>query len=390
MYKKTFTLEQHTPLIHFQALQNGANIRATEIKPKLDKFIWLQLINENANKENAFSLFKHLLIGYEPNNIQSLRTRFLNGFFAFNYSIKVLSEGQKINSQHRIISENHNGVHYTKTILEFKAWQPEILMLIERLLRNFLIIENFGKRQNKGYGCFYLKGTTKEQLIACLKNISGDCIFMKNESVSDFEQEINKSWSRLKSGQNKPYEKSRIFRYASENKIKWEKRFIKLEIEDLIAISENNYPALYRKREPLDCSVDELKETYTGLEDNPDVETDINSEYNYYFMRALLGLPELYEFQAVDDKYQVMIKSESEEVDRFKAPVTFKVFNNHIYAFPNQFSDQILGQGFIFSVYLKSEKKKKLKEFTLRIPRQFNLNSFLSKYLPTVGFNKII
>lgn len=33
------TLKQHTPLIHFQRNQEGATLRASEVKPKLDKFI---------------------------------------------------------------------------------------------------------------------------------------------------------------------------------------------------------------------------------------------------------------------------------------------------------------------------------------------------------------
>ena len=39
MYKLEFTLKQHTPLIHFQHDQAGATLRATEVKPKLDKFL---------------------------------------------------------------------------------------------------------------------------------------------------------------------------------------------------------------------------------------------------------------------------------------------------------------------------------------------------------------
>ena len=32
-------LKQHTPIIHFQPDQKGATLRATELKPKLDKYI---------------------------------------------------------------------------------------------------------------------------------------------------------------------------------------------------------------------------------------------------------------------------------------------------------------------------------------------------------------
>lgn len=39
MSKFVIKLRQHTPLIHFQWAQEGAGLRATEVKPKLDKFI---------------------------------------------------------------------------------------------------------------------------------------------------------------------------------------------------------------------------------------------------------------------------------------------------------------------------------------------------------------
>jgi len=38
-FKVEFTLKQHTPMIHFQADQSGATLRATELKPKLDRFL---------------------------------------------------------------------------------------------------------------------------------------------------------------------------------------------------------------------------------------------------------------------------------------------------------------------------------------------------------------
>ena len=39
----TIKLKQHTPLIHFQHDQEGATLRASEVKPKLDKFILKRL-----------------------------------------------------------------------------------------------------------------------------------------------------------------------------------------------------------------------------------------------------------------------------------------------------------------------------------------------------------
>ena len=43
MYKLEVKLKQHTPLIHFQHDQEGATLRASEVKPKLDRFILTRL-----------------------------------------------------------------------------------------------------------------------------------------------------------------------------------------------------------------------------------------------------------------------------------------------------------------------------------------------------------
>ena len=37
--KKEYFLHQETPMIHFQSNEEGACLRGTEVKPKLDKFI---------------------------------------------------------------------------------------------------------------------------------------------------------------------------------------------------------------------------------------------------------------------------------------------------------------------------------------------------------------
>lgn len=43
MYQLKFTLKQHTPIIHFQHDQDGATLRTSEVKPKLDRFIIKQM-----------------------------------------------------------------------------------------------------------------------------------------------------------------------------------------------------------------------------------------------------------------------------------------------------------------------------------------------------------
>lgn len=57
MYQLKFTLKQHTPIIHFQHDQVGATLRATEVKPKLDRFIIEKLTGKKG--QSAIEDFKN-------------------------------------------------------------------------------------------------------------------------------------------------------------------------------------------------------------------------------------------------------------------------------------------------------------------------------------------
>ena len=46
LIKLDFTLEQIVSMIHFQGDEEGATIRATELKPKLDRFLYRKLASD--------------------------------------------------------------------------------------------------------------------------------------------------------------------------------------------------------------------------------------------------------------------------------------------------------------------------------------------------------
>jgi hypothetical protein len=50
-------LKQHTPMIHFQHDQAGATLRATEVKPKLDRYVRKHL---NAKKDDRLRYQAHI------------------------------------------------------------------------------------------------------------------------------------------------------------------------------------------------------------------------------------------------------------------------------------------------------------------------------------------
>ena len=66
-------LKQHTPIIHFQHDQEGATLRASELKPKLDKYLIEKFEKENID-------YKKWLIGKGEHQ-------------ALNYKVKIITDG---------------------------------------------------------------------------------------------------------------------------------------------------------------------------------------------------------------------------------------------------------------------------------------------------------
>lgn len=78
------TLKQHTPLIHFQHTENGATLRASEVKPKLDRFIIEKLGGGNYDnvKNQVKNTYPQLFIPKE-------------GVFALDYKLKIKAFGNR-------------------------------------------------------------------------------------------------------------------------------------------------------------------------------------------------------------------------------------------------------------------------------------------------------
>ncbi len=123
-FKLEFKLIQHTPIIHFQSYQDGATLRATELKPKLDKFLLSK--NSKLPKSDKDSL---------------------------NYKVKITSKDNKVTDIKFVTSNNLK--------INFFSFNSEILKAIKENFSSFLAINNFGARQKKGYGSFSIKANNE-------------------------------------------------------------------------------------------------------------------------------------------------------------------------------------------------------------------------------------
>lgn len=85
----TFTLKQHTPMLHFQASQEGATLRASDVKPRFDRWLIKEVWDDNFDKCCPY------LVGYSDKFSEKERNdfkkKFKGGFRALNYKMRIVS-----------------------------------------------------------------------------------------------------------------------------------------------------------------------------------------------------------------------------------------------------------------------------------------------------------
>ena len=313
-----FTLKQHTPIIHFQSEQSGAILRATELKPKLDRFLMEQVKDipfiKNANGHK--SLDYKVKISTNGQEKKSLPNSFL--FFANN----VLKEDK----------DKRKMITHTSINVEFFSFNRDVLDAIEKYFEEFMLVSNFGARATKGYGSFSNLFEDSEKV---LKKYYPIVFKFSNPNIDKWEEEVDTLHKKLKSGINfKSYHKSLLFQYMCTKNLRWEKRKIKEE-----------FPQLAKGKKPIDC--------------------DVRREYRY--IRAMLGLAGINEYQG---KQVVTISHKDEEIDRFTSPITYKIINKNIYLLCDRSYEKIMNETFIFNL--------KGKKFEIKTPSkdEFDLYEF--------------
>lgn len=178
MHTLKVTLKQHTPLIHFQHDQEGATLRASEVKPKLDKFILTKLgekptdeqknkgqekweeykTNFNKNKEEKDKEKRDFddLDSYEKGTFIAKALDWLVGkgeHPALDYKMRIEAEGGCFKKQLKIINAKREAVIYEKNLLKINTGEYMAKLLME-YISPFFVVHNFGYRQSKGYGSY--------------------------------------------------------------------------------------------------------------------------------------------------------------------------------------------------------------------------------------------
>jgi hypothetical protein len=412
MYKLEFTLKQHTPLIHFQHDQAGATLRATEVKPKLDFFIMKKLLNNpeipdhkireefgkkaSSKKEDGTDHpWKNWLVGKGNNEHEALdyKLRFecLQGT---EYLIASrLSQNQKvaIGSKFKFIAdtpffaeEESIGKFFEKKeeAISVKSDFPKRLKQIEKLgvisqdedgksieikgmivsldlnllkilnesLILFFVRNNFGTRQNKGFGCFSITSINRKP-----QTYNHDSLVLKpaykfSQNFKSLEaafKTINTEYKRLKTNAASKESDLRDY-FQDEYEITWEKEAIYNHVNGKL----------------------------------------INKD-TFQYVRSYLGLAELFDFRH-NPVFKVKLKhltaNKDEEITRFQSPITFKYLEGSLYLLLNEIPEKMKDQQFEFR--FEDIKKEPLVLNTPSVSENF-MSNFLNEKLNKKEWRKL-
>lgn len=357
-WQKEYKLVQHTPLIHFQHSEPHACLRATEVKPKLDRFLIEQL-----EKDDRFGdgRWKKWFVGdgsqqsfdymmrITPNSEQVERTQSIERAIA-------RAEHRPPNANLHEIHKNYfgnmaSGNNIQDTIrktfkesllykdgltLTIRCFIPELLTLIDEHIRGFFMMHNFGTRQRKGFGSFTVDISTEPNAPKGFDLVGKYCpnaYYCKlNDNVSA-DALLDAVWvisAFLRSGFNRGegnYVRGFVFRYfqREKNPLANDKAFVKQKV--LLNVYDEKTPGEHRR--------------FYG------------NNVRYRYVRGLLGTNENSRFcrnprgETREDRtvHNIYIHS-AEGVERFPSPLLFKPIGKFVFILPQKMPDEIFGSEF--------------------------------------------
>ena len=276
----TVTLKQHTPLIHFQHDQYGATLRASEVKPKLDRFILTKLGGGNYNVGCSEAKEKGWLVGKGTHPALNYKVQIRAKSIDTSISLDE-DKNTKINKRtgeykeiyttedFPMLLSNMGGKETAQELVNFSYSSKDITLVITIVTKDiskdeelynivkqeivyFIANTNFGQRSTKGFGSFTVAKIDDEEIPWDNNKVyENDTKVMRYEVPSKIGIEEIKNvfsvidfyWKCLKSGINctkrideggrvvrkfpERYIKSFLWTYLDRKGKTWEKRTIK-------------------------------------------------------------------------------------------------------------------------------------------------------------------
>ena len=384
--KLELKLKAQSPMIHFQHSQSGATIRASEVKPKLDRFII-----EKWKKELKVDDVRKLKTSEYSDCFQTKE----NGNDALQYKMQIyLEEASKVDdikkykifygnmkSDEKKDTEDKECLLFNPTI-SILCFNSKLQAAIEKYLVEFFLVTNFGTMQGKGFGSFApasFSNTEKKLDITQEKTIADylksaysatACYVMRFETNDSHEvmfDQIKTFYSVMKSGQNfKGYARSYIFEYAH--------KYMNLGNEKAWLKQEGIAPIAYKA---------ENERKYKNLE------TAEKKEEKRY-IRALLGTGKVIMFKVdsspKSEKEPIIIKNSA--IERVASPIFFKIVNNVVFIIAKEVPVEVFDKEFDFQNTSKKGKRSN-KKGVIKTPEKgsFDIQDFLKKYVEYYNSN---
>lgn len=154
-YQFEVELEQITPYVNdidvsIKERNREEIFRTTEFKPRFDKFL--------INKYNSGKLQNYFL----KKNSDDDKREALN-YKVFIQSNKEYIEKYKERKEYDAMKTSGQKYYAREEGITFRlvffSFYPELIKILQENLAEFLVMTNFGKRKNKGYGSFYIVET---------------------------------------------------------------------------------------------------------------------------------------------------------------------------------------------------------------------------------------
>ena len=381
MHKLEVKLKQHTPLIHFQHDQEGATLRASEVKPKLDRFIITKLGNGNYVEGKILAKNNCWLVGNGEHG-------------ALDYKIKINAievDTYIIPDKFPLFFGNMGDDNPQKEFrftekpvtVFFDSFDKEIINRINDFFAEFLLLNNFGTRQSKGFGSFYIDNTdplfkppVQTQFLDYRFKVNVDSKDWLRKWGSLCEH-IDLFYKTLRSGINICnrngesifYIKSIMFKYAKDRGFQWDKKSIKEHYlaMDLRAQKENHF-------------------------DESDVLNFSQGKGEKYLFKDMLGLSSTESWRS----YRKTITKESDRrkedekyIDRFMSPILFKPIYNQ-----NGNNYEVLFKGIEVPQNYKNENFKIInsnqRSLSLKTYPDFDIDEFLDYAIFEVDLENLL
>lgn len=407
--KLTIQLTCQAPMIHFQHDEKGATLRASEVKPKLDKYL-VKKFNEEGKDFSAYRI-------NDKSN-------------ALAYKLKIFSNTSQSDTLVNVpfyFAGKGKKLVLTDPTLEILCFNPELRTHIVKHIEAFFISHNFGFRSGKGFGSFLVTEINNQKLVVKTEEqiteilglyYQSDVYVMSTNGVANARSKgdlckmlkpCGDFYLLTKSGINDTatdlnnYKKGYVFKYMLEKGFGNEKAVVKSSglVNPFIRLA-NKQQVYIKDISSADLSPIELEKYHKAGQKTK----------NPVFARGLLGLAggglsfanrDSEEYQVLEEfekkrfvKYwQIGIAHDEHnkhnKINRFASPIIFKIIGNNVYIFAQEIPENILGEQFKFSRrnrFSKNEKERFDKSWKLRAaakpvvvktPKKFDLQDFLEK-----------